>query len=112
MQIDTPVDPRLRWWVLCGRALTVVFLLFVVFGAIVGWPFPVIIVLALAIGMTGSWLLDPRRQWWGPEPAAILAEPERRKAWARRELLVGLALFVVISLVLPAGLAAVSVLTD
>jgi hypothetical protein len=38
--------------------------------------------------------------------------PERRKAWARRELLVGLALFVVIVLVLPAGLAAVSVFTD
>jgi uncharacterized membrane protein YfcA len=79
----------------------------VVFGvgvlttALAGWDWWWALLVMVPIGVAGSWALDPRKPWWGEEPLATLADPERRRAYRRSELRFALWAFVFFFVVAP-----------
>ena len=93
---------RLRAWVLAGRLLIALVCLMIVVGTMSNQPIPAVLLAVVVVGLTGSFLTDPRRSWWGPEPSAVLADPLRRRAWRKRELPVAVVIFLAIVVGLPA----------
>jgi hypothetical protein len=96
---------RSRAWILGGRLLIVVFLGVVVMLAINGVHPVLVVLVGLAIGMTGSLLLAPDRSWWGPQPALILSDSERKAAYRKSEIRFLVVAFVGIAILLPVVLA-------
>jgi hypothetical protein len=94
---------RLRAWLLAGRLLIAVVTVVIVAGTLSNLPVLAVVLADVVIAMTGSWLIDPRRTWWGPEPAAVLADPTRKRDYRKRELL--MAVVIVVGLLV--GLTAV-----
>jgi hypothetical protein len=97
-------DDRTRQWVLAQRALFVGFLLGVITLALIGVEWWLVLLVLVPLAMAGSWMIDPRRPWWGTEPMATMTDPDRRKAWRRTEVRFGIAAFIVIVVVVPAVL--------
>jgi hypothetical protein len=92
---------RSRAWLLAGRLLIVIFFGWVAVAAITGVHLLVLMLVSVAVGMTGGVLLSPEWSWWGPEPARIMSDPVRKAAYRRSELPFLVLVFVVCAIVLP-----------
>jgi hypothetical protein len=77
---------RTRLWVVCGRLLTVGFVVGVFVGVLTGVALWIILLVLVPLATLGSWLLDPAKSWWGPGPVAVMTDPETKRRWRRSEL--------------------------
>ncbi len=102
------VPDQPRAWILAGRILIVTLLAVVAVLTISGVSLALIVLVGLAIGMSGSVLLSPDRPWWGPEPRKLLSDPVRMAAYRKREIRFLLAAFLVAALALPLALGFLS----
>jgi hypothetical protein len=102
---------RLRAWRSAGRLLLVTFFSVVAALTLSGVHLVLVLVAGVAVAMAGSVLLDPRRSWWGPEPANTLSDPVRMSAYRKSEIRFLVATFVVLAIALPLVLGFLNALT-
>lgn len=99
--MTTPEVDRSRAWAWAGRLLTLTLSLAIVAFVLSEVHFLLGLIVVVAMAFAGGFFLDPKRSWWGPEPARILTDPDRRAEYRRRELPFLVVTFVVIVVILP-----------
>lgn len=82
--MEASAPDRTRLWIWSGRVLIVAFLTACLVTFFTGhwW----IIVAAVIVATAASWLLDPNKAFWGPGPAKVMSDPNRRSRYRRTEL--------------------------
>lgn len=60
-----------------------------------GVDFLVVLVVVVAVALAMSWIVDPRRTWWGPGPTLVMTD-----AAARRRYRIVMTIALIVGLVL------------
>jgi hypothetical protein len=72
---------ELLWW-RTSMALLVLWAASLSVAVSIGWGTVPIAILAIGLLLAFSYMLEPRRPWWGPEIAAVIQD----RVWMRRRL--------------------------
>jgi len=90
-------DSKVRWWLGSQVAAFVGWLGIAVVMAVGGVPFLFRVLLLVVAAFGVSFLVDPRRSWWGSGPTQVMNEPTALRRY-RRSMILWLLVFLVIAI--------------
>lgn len=101
-------ESKVRWWLAAQVAAFVVWLAVGTVMAVGGVPFPLQVFVLVLAAFGFSFLIDPRRSWWGAGPTQVLNDPPALRRYRRSMILWLLAVlvigFVVVTLMVATGI--------
>jgi hypothetical protein len=101
-------ESKVKWWLVAQIAAFVGWFSFAGVMAVLGVSALIQVVVMVLAALGFSFLIDPRRSWWGTGPTQVMTDPAARRRY-RRSMIAALLIALVIGLVVVTALVATGI---